>query len=131
MRIKPRRNGLTYDAMWRAAIAAGADRITITSYNEWQEGTQIEPAASSVPRGIAGYGSYDGAWGLRGLTAQTAYLEPDRLVGEAVPAADAGARRHARALSARGPGRRAGAARILATWPPAPSPRRSRSFRTR
>ena len=48
-RVKPRRNGLTYDSMWRAAIAAGADRITITSYNEWQEGTQIEPAASPAP----------------------------------------------------------------------------------
>ena len=43
-RVKPRRNGLTYDSMWRAAIRAGADRITITSFNEWQEGTQIEPA---------------------------------------------------------------------------------------
>jgi hypothetical protein len=74
VRVKQRRNGLTYDAMWRAAIAAGADRITITSYNEWQEGTQIEPAASSVPSGIAGYGSYDGAWGMHGLAAQAAYL---------------------------------------------------------
>ena len=72
-RVKPRRDGRTYDSMWRAAIAAGADRVTITSYNEWQEGTQIEPAASSMPSG-AGYGSYNGAWGLRGLTAQTAYL---------------------------------------------------------
>jgi hypothetical protein len=74
VRIKPRRNGLTYDSMWRAAIAAGADRITITSYNEWQEGTQIEPATSFVPAGVPGYGSYDGAWGLHGVTAQSAYL---------------------------------------------------------
>ena len=49
-RVKPRRNGATYDAMWRAAIAAKADRVTITSFNEWHEGTQIEPAA---PRGPA------------------------------------------------------------------------------
>jgi hypothetical protein len=74
MRIKPRRNGVTYDSMWRAAIAAGADRVTITSYNEWQEGTQIEPATSFAPPGVAGYGSYDGAWGLHGVTAQSAYL---------------------------------------------------------
>ena len=74
VRIKSRRDGRTYDSMWHAAIAAGADRITITSYNEWQEGTQIEPATSIVPRGSDGYGSYDGAWGLHGFTAQTAYL---------------------------------------------------------
>jgi glycosyl hydrolase family 99 len=76
VRIKPRRNGRTYDSMWRAAIAAGADRITITSYNEWQEGTQIEPALSPAPVDEAAhrYGSYDGAWGLRGETAESAYL---------------------------------------------------------
>jgi len=73
-RVKPRRDGRTYDSMWRAAIAAGADRITITSFNEWHEGTQIEPAASTAPRGAYGYGSYDGAWGLFGVTAETAYL---------------------------------------------------------
>ena len=43
-RIRSRRNGKTYDDMWRAAIAAQPDRVTITSYNEWHEGTQIEPA---------------------------------------------------------------------------------------
>src|SRR5262245_50822275 len=73
-RVKSRRNGLTYDSMWRAAIRAGADRVTITSFNEWQEGTQIEPAVSPAPRGVYGYGSYDGAWGMRGAAAETAYL---------------------------------------------------------
>jgi glycosyl hydrolase family 99 len=73
-RVKPRRGGKTYDSMWRAAVAAGADRITITSYNEWQEGTQIEPAATAAIRGGIAYGSYEGAWGLRGPTAESAYL---------------------------------------------------------
>ena len=36
--------GLRYDTMWRAAMAAGADVVSITSWNEWHEGTQIEPA---------------------------------------------------------------------------------------
>ncbi len=74
-RVKPRRRGQTYDSMWEAAIAAGADRITITSFNEWAEGTQIEPAALPGFRGTYRYGSYEGAWGLRGAAAQTAYLD--------------------------------------------------------
>jgi hypothetical protein len=74
-RVKPRRRGRTYDSMWQAAIMAGADRITITSFNEWQEGTQIEPAALPGRHGAYSYGSYDGAWGLYGAAAQTAYLE--------------------------------------------------------
>jgi glycoprotein endo-alpha-1,2-mannosidase len=73
-KVKLRRNGATYDHMWRAAIAAGADRVTITSYNEWHEGTQIEPAALPGRHGRYRYLSYDGAWGLHGLAAEYAYL---------------------------------------------------------
>lgn len=76
--VKPRRNGATYDAMWRAAITAHADRVTITSYNEWHEGTQIEPAAPAARHGAYRYLSYDGAWGLRGVAAETAYLKRTR-----------------------------------------------------
>jgi len=67
--VRPRRNGATYDNLWTAALAARPDFITITSFNEWGEGTQIEPAAQH-----RGYVSYDGAWGLVGTAAQTAYL---------------------------------------------------------
>ena len=67
--VRPRRNGRTYDSMWRTAVAARADAITVTSYNEWHEGTQIEPA-----RRRRGYASYDGAYGLRGRSAERAYL---------------------------------------------------------
>ena len=74
-RVKRRRAGRTYDAMWRSAIAAGADRVTITSYNEWHEGTQIEPAAAAGRRGRYRYVSYDGAWGRRGRDAARAYLD--------------------------------------------------------
>jgi glycoprotein endo-alpha-1,2-mannosidase len=69
-RVKPRRHGRTYDGMWRAAIAAGADIVTVTSYNEWHEGTQIEPARARI-----GFGGYDGAWGLRGAAAEYAYVD--------------------------------------------------------
>jgi glycoprotein endo-alpha-1,2-mannosidase len=68
-RVKPRLNGATYDSMWNAALRAGADVVTITSYNEWGEGTQIEPAG----RG-GRYESYDGAYGLRGRAARRAYI---------------------------------------------------------
>jgi hypothetical protein len=73
-RVKPRRNGATYDRMWRSAIAAHADQITITSFNEWHEGTQIEPAAPPARHGLYRYLSYNGAWGRSGVTAEDAYL---------------------------------------------------------
>ena len=66
---RQRSDGATYDRLWSAALAAAPDIVTITSYNEWGEGTQIEPAQAR-----AGYASYDGAWGLVGTAAQTAYL---------------------------------------------------------
>jgi glycoprotein endo-alpha-1,2-mannosidase len=67
--VRPRNDGLTYDRMWKTALKAGPDVVTITSYNEWQEGTQIEPARAAV-----GKESYDGAWGKNGVAAQRAYL---------------------------------------------------------
>jgi glycoprotein endo-alpha-1,2-mannosidase len=69
--VRSRQNGATYDWMWRQAVAARAPVVTITSYNEWHEGTQIEPARDGRP----GYESYDGAWGLRKKAAQRAYLD--------------------------------------------------------
>jgi len=50
-------------------VAAKPDVVSITSFNEWGEGTQIEPA-----RAHRGYLDYTGAWGLSGSAAQTAYL---------------------------------------------------------
>jgi len=74
-RVKPRRHGRTYDSMWAAAIHARADIVTITSYNEWHEGTQIEPAAPPTRHGAYHYLSYNGSWGLYGVPAETAYLQ--------------------------------------------------------
>jgi glycoprotein endo-alpha-1,2-mannosidase len=72
-RVKPRLDGETYDSMWRAAEAAGADIVTITSYNEWGEGTQIEPAGHG-----GRYESYNGAYGLHGRAAERAYITRTR-----------------------------------------------------
>jgi glycoprotein endo-alpha-1,2-mannosidase len=74
--VKPRRNGKTYDSMWKGAIHAQPDGITITSYNEWHEGTQIEPARATAPGSAAklNLSSYNGAYGTTGKAAQHAYL---------------------------------------------------------
>jgi glycoprotein endo-alpha-1,2-mannosidase len=77
LRVKPRRDGATYDAMWKAAIRSHADEVTITSYNEWHEGTQIEPARARRPgtAAAAALQSYDGAYGLQGRASESAYLQ--------------------------------------------------------
>jgi glycosyl hydrolase family 99 len=67
--VRPRNDGLTYDRMWKTVLKANPDLVTVTSYNEWQEGTQIEPARVAV-----GKPSYEGAWGKNGVAAQRAYL---------------------------------------------------------
>jgi len=41
---QPRRNGVYYETAWRTALAAPAKYVSVTSFNEWHEGTQIEPA---------------------------------------------------------------------------------------
>jgi hypothetical protein len=67
--VRVRNDGLTYDRMWKTALRANPDLVTVTSYNEWQEGTQIEPARVAL-----GKPSYEGAWGLHGVAAQRSYL---------------------------------------------------------
>ena len=49
---RDRENGAYYDRMFETAIAVEPPAISITSFNEWHEGTQIEPA---VPKKIEGY----------------------------------------------------------------------------
>ena len=90
-RVRPRRDGGWYDHMWQAAVRAAPDVVTITSYNEWHEGTQIEPARAAGK----GYLTYDGAWGHSGADAQRAYLDRtgywiDRLRGVTRSSAGAG-----------------------------------------
>ena len=76
-RVRKRRDGRFYDHMWSSAIRARPDVVTITSYNEWHEGTQIEPARVSP----GPYESYDGAWGLTGRKARSGVPRPHRVLG--------------------------------------------------
>jgi len=48
----PRRGGDTYDNRWERMFAVGVEPtlVAITTFNEWHEGTQIEPAVSGMTR---------------------------------------------------------------------------------
>ncbi len=60
--VTPRRDGATYGDRWEKALNVGVAPafVTITSFNEWHEGTQIEPAAvgMTTPGGYI-YMDYD------------------------------------------------------------------------
>lgn len=47
-----RSGGATYQQQWSAALGTGIEphMVSITSFNEWHEGTQIEPAEPGVAR---------------------------------------------------------------------------------
>ncbi len=49
---RAREEGAYYDRMWEAALDVGPPFVSITSFNEWHEGTQIEPA---VPKTTPSY----------------------------------------------------------------------------
>lgn len=56
-----RQAGETYDSQWRAVLETGftPQIVTITSFNEWHEGTQIEPAvAERTDDGSYTYAAY-------------------------------------------------------------------------
>jgi len=42
--VAPRRDGALYDELWELAIESRPDWVLITSFNEWHEGSEIEPS---------------------------------------------------------------------------------------
>ncbi len=42
--VVDRQNGTTYSLFWQIAQASGPDGYAVTSFNEWHEGTEIEPS---------------------------------------------------------------------------------------
>jgi hypothetical protein len=73
-----RANGATYDQEWTNALdptKGGLPTwVSVTSFNEWHEGSVIEPASSTPPAGF-GYQTFEGAYGRTGAAAETAYLD--------------------------------------------------------
>jgi F5/8 type C domain/Glycosyl hydrolase family 99 len=73
-----RADGAMYDQQWGNALdptKGGVPTwVSVTSFNEWHEGSTIEPADSTPPGGF-GYQTFDGAYGKTGAAAETAYLE--------------------------------------------------------
>jgi hypothetical protein len=69
----PRNNGATYDSSWSTLLNSHPEWIAIVSFNEWHETTQIEPAKPMSYNGFQ-YLDYEGAYGLHGGAATTAYI---------------------------------------------------------
>jgi hypothetical protein len=73
-----RDNGATYDTEWGNALdptKGGLPTwVSVTSFNEWHEGSIIEPASSTPPAGFS-YQTFSGAYGRTGTAAETAYLD--------------------------------------------------------
>ncbi|MGW3622041.1 ThuA domain-containing protein [Streptomyces sp. NPDC000880] len=71
-------DGATYDKEWSnaldPAIGGSPTWVSVTSFNEWHEGSSIEPASSNPPPGH-GYQTFSGAYGKTGAAAETAYLD--------------------------------------------------------
>ncbi|MFC7584891.1 glycoside hydrolase family 99 protein [Nonomuraea antimicrobica] len=76
-----RDGGAAYDRQWNnaldPAIGGSPTWISVTSFNEWHEGSVIEPADGTPPAGH-GYQTFQGAYGKRGKAAETAYLDRTR-----------------------------------------------------
>jgi hypothetical protein len=71
--FRPRRYGKTYDHWWEKTLVSNPEFVAIVSFNEWHEGTQIEPAIP-VSRQKPRYLSYEKAYGKTGSAAQEGYL---------------------------------------------------------
>ena len=57
---RERKSGKYYKVAWTTALQTNPPLISITSFNEWHEGTQIEPAISKMNKGYK-YNDYSPA----------------------------------------------------------------------
>ncbi|GKY92922.1 hypothetical protein MPSEU_000261200 [Mayamaea pseudoterrestris] len=91
--IIERNNGKRYEDAWKKAINSKTNNnpVIITSFNEWHEGTQIEPSNATTikpytyqgqSRGAFTYKDYEGDWGLKEEAADFAYLDKTKLFSD-------------------------------------------------
>ena len=67
-----------YDGNWNYVFQSGIPSwISITSLNEWHEGSMIEPASYNPPAGH-GYLTYEGAYHKTSKASEMAYIERTR-----------------------------------------------------
>ncbi len=74
---RDRENGAYFAQSWQAAIAAAPSWIVINSFNEWPEGSYIEPSAAFGDQYLALAAQWSGTFkGGAGQTARPAALPP-------------------------------------------------------
>ena len=71
--VVSRNVGATYDASWSQLAQQKPEGVAVVSFNEWHEGTQIEPAIP-YQYGTYTYPDYVQHYGLTGAAAASAYL---------------------------------------------------------
>lgn len=69
-----RENGKLYDDSWSPLAAQRPEWVSVVSFNEWLEGTQIEPA-QPFSAGSHRYSDFTGAYGTSGQDSQYSYLD--------------------------------------------------------
>lgn len=67
--VVDRNRGQKYDELWREVATQKPEWAVILTFNEWGEGSQIEPAQP-----YNGYPDYQGHFGYQGSTAYGAYI---------------------------------------------------------
>ena len=60
--VVARNNGATYRASWNGALSSSPDWVTVTSFNEWFEGSMIEPAVHYGDQYLQITGQYARQW---------------------------------------------------------------------
>ena len=69
--VREREDGAYYAQSWQAAIASRPNWVVITSFNEWPEGTHIEPSATYGDQYLGLTAQWSGQFKVGGGTATT------------------------------------------------------------